>query len=70
MSPSKLVGRPFDLVHRSPPETPMIRGVGLRNVGRDLRQIASTGLRSLVLIAMAMLLILVLIPAAFVAAGT
>jgi hypothetical protein len=42
----------------------------LSRMGPDLREIASEGLRSFVLIAMAMLLILVLLPAALVAAGT
>jgi hypothetical protein len=36
----------------------------------DLKPIASAALRSLVLITIALLLILVLLPAAFVAAGT
>jgi len=46
------------------------RGGRLRRLGPDIRQIASEGLRSLVLIVVAFLLILVLLPAALVAAGT
>lgn len=45
-------------------------GGGLHKVAADLGQVASAGLRSLILIALAILLILVLLPAAFVAAGT
>jgi hypothetical protein len=52
------------------PAQDLNRGGRLRRIGPDLRQIASEGLRSLVLIAVAMLLIFVLLPAAFVAAGT
>jgi hypothetical protein len=46
------------------------RGLGLHKVAADLRPLAPAALRSLLLIALAILLILVLLPAAFVAAGT
>lgn len=52
------------------PTQDLIRGGRLRHLGTGLRSIVSAGLRSLVLIAIAMLLILVLLPAALVAAGT
>lgn len=42
----------------------------LRHMGTDLRPIASAALRSLGLVTLALLLILVLLPAALVAAGT
>jgi hypothetical protein len=47
-----------------------IRGGLLRPLGPDFRPIASAALRSLAFIALAMLLIFVLLPAALVAAGT
>jgi hypothetical protein len=54
-----------------PISTPdFIRGERLGRVGPELRPIASAALRSLVLIAIAMLLILVLLPAALGAVGT
>ena len=46
------------------------RGLGLHEVAADFQQVARAALRSLMLIALAILLILVLLPAAFVAAGT
>jgi len=55
----------------APVPTQELNGDGrLSHMGPDLKQIASEALRSFVLIAMAMLLILVLLPAALVAAGT
>jgi hypothetical protein len=50
--------------------SPSIRGGRLSRLPAELRPIASVAARSLVLIAFAMLLILVLLPAALVAAGT
>ena len=46
------------------------RGGGLHKAAAELRQVAPGALRSLMLVVLAILLILVLLPAAFVAAGT
>ena len=48
----------------------LVSGERLSYMGPDLRPMASAALRSIALIAFAMLLILILLPAALVAAGT
>ncbi|OGO52388.1 MAG: hypothetical protein A2Z32_12770 [Chloroflexi bacterium RBG_16_69_14] len=62
--------RPSVLVGGSDADRPTPTRDLIRGGGPDFRPIASAGLKSLVLIAMALLLILVLLPAAFVAART
>lgn len=52
------------------PTQDLTPGMRLRHMGTDLRPIASAALRSLGLVTLALLLILVLLPAALVAAGT
>ena len=56
-------------INPSSPAAP-IRTARLRNPGRALRPIASAGIRGGVLIAVALLLILIILPAALGAAGT
>jgi len=53
-----------------PGERPSLRPLGHRPMGPELRQIAAAALRSSLLIAIAMLLILVVLPVALGAAWT
>ncbi len=73
------LGTAFDIVDSSWSDIPMgvpsptrhaTRGGFLGHMGSQARPIASAALRSLVLVAIAMLLILALLPAALSAAGT